>query len=118
MTNVQLQISPDPDNLRNEHLKHLGSRARQTLLNLIKASWWTGVVLREWRRATIVPIPKAGKDLKKIPSYRPIALTSHIAKLIERVVAARLTHVTAMRKLVPPEQVGFRENRGVEDALV
>ena len=101
----------------NSHLKHLGPRARQTLLDLISASWRSGDVPREWRRAIIVPIPKAGKHLKKIPSYRPIALTSHIAKIAERVVAARLTHLAATRQLIPPEQVGFREKRGVKDAL-
>ena len=114
---AQLQKSPGPDNLCNEYLKHLGPRVRQTLLDLLNVSWRTGVVPQEWRRATIVPIPKAGKDLKQISSYRPIALSSHIAKLAERVVAARLTHRTAARKLIPPEQVGFREKRGVEDAL-
>ena len=114
---AQLQKSPGPDNLCNEHLRHLGPCARQTLLDLINASWRTGVVPQEWRRATIVPIPVAGKDLKKIPSYRPIALTSYVAKIAERVVAARLTHLTASRQLIPPEQVGFREKCGVEDAL-
>ena len=32
-------------------------------------------------------------------------------------VAARLTHLAAARQLIPPEQVGFREKRGAEDAL-
>ena len=40
------------------------------------------------RRAVIVPIPKAGKDPKLVGSHRPIALTSHVAKLAERLVAA------------------------------
>ena len=117
ISQAQLQKSPGPDNLCNEYLKHLGPRVRQTLLDLLNVSWRTGVVPQEWRRATIVPIPKADKDLKQISSYRPIALSSHIAKLAERVVAARLTHRTAARKLIPPEQVDFREKRGVEDAL-
>ena len=117
ISQAQLQRSPGPDNLCNEYLKHLGPRVRQTLLDLLNVSWRTGVVPQEWRRATIVPIPKAGKDLKQISSYRPIALSSHIAKLAEHVVAARLTHRTTACKLIPPEQVGFREKLGVEDAL-
>ena len=114
---AQLQKAAGPDDLCNEHLKYLGPRSRQTLLELINASWRAGTVPREWRRAVIIPIPKTGKDLKKISSYRPIALTSHIAKIAERVVAARLTHLAADRRLIPPEQVGFREKRGVEDAI-
>ena len=73
--------------------------------------------MREWRQAVTVPIPKAGKNLKKVPSYRPIALTSHIAKIAERLVLARLTHLTAERHLLPPEQLGFRKKRSVEDAI-
>ncbi|XP_043212000.1 uncharacterized protein LOC122376264 [Amphibalanus amphitrite] len=117
ISQAQLQKSPGPDDLCNEHVKHLGPRARLALLSLINASWQTGVVPREWRRAVIVPIPKSGKDPRKIGSYRPIALTSHIAKLAGRVIATRLTHLVAERQLVPPEQVGFREKRGVEDVI-
>ncbi|KAF0303762.1 putative RNA-directed DNA polymerase from transposon BS [Amphibalanus amphitrite] len=117
ISQAQLQKSPGPDDLCNEHVKHLGPRARHALLSLIKASWQTGAVPREWRRAVIVPIPKSGKDPRKIGSYWPIALTSHIAKLAERVIATRLTHLVAERQLVPPEQVGFREKRGVEDVI-
>ena len=113
----QLRKSPGPDELTAEHLKHLGPIARQTLLRLINKSWTEGTVPSEWRRATIIPIPKSGKDKRLLASYRPIALTSHIAKLAERLVLARLTYVSDQLQLVPPEQVGFREGRSVEDSL-
>ncbi|XP_043220268.1 uncharacterized protein LOC122380836 [Amphibalanus amphitrite] len=113
----QLRKSPGPDELSAEHLKHLGPIARGALLRLINLSWLEGVVPQEWRRAVIVPIPKSGKDKRKIASYRPIALTSHIAKLMERLVLAGLTFITDQLKIIPPEQVGFREKRSVEDNL-
>ena len=117
ISQAKLRKSPGPDDLCNEHLRYLGPVARQTLLDLINASWQRGFVPREWRRAVIVPIPKTGKDPRKIASYRPIALTSHVAKLAERLVATRLTHLAESRHLIPPEQVGFREGRGVEDVV-
>ncbi|KAF0288070.1 putative RNA-directed DNA polymerase from transposon BS [Amphibalanus amphitrite] len=117
ISQAQLKKSPGPDDLCNEHIKHLGPRAREVLLHLINSSWQSGVVPREWRRAVIVPIPKVGKDPRKIASYRPIALTSHVAKLAERVIATRLSHLAAERNMIPPEQVGFREKRGVEDVV-
>ena len=64
-----------------------------------------------------MPIPKAGKDPKLVGSHRPIALTSHVAKLAERLVAARLTHLAERDDLVPAEQVGFRRGRSAEENL-
>ena len=82
---------------------------------MFNKSWLQGVVPREWRQATIVPIPKS--DKKHVSSYRPIALTSHLSKLMERLVLARLNHVVAEKGLIPPEQVGFREGHSVEDSI-
>ena len=109
--------APGPDEICTEHLIHLGPRARSVLLSLINASWKKGEVPSCWRRATVIPIPKTGKDKRKIPSYRPIALTSHVSKLAERMVLARLNHIVAEKRLIPPEQVGFREGRAVEDNI-
>ena len=46
---AQLKKSPGANELCNEHLKHLGPHARQTLLELINSSWRSGMVPREWR---------------------------------------------------------------------
>lgn len=114
---LKLKKTPGPDGISNEMLRHLGPVSRAALLLVINTSWRSGEVPSEWRRATICPIPKAGKDKKKVSSYRPVALTSHLAKLAERLILARLNHVAAARELIPPEQVGFREGRSVEDHL-
>ncbi|CAL1263641.1 unnamed protein product [Larinioides sclopetarius] len=37
-----------------------------------------------WREAVIIPILKPGKDAKSPNNYRPIALTSVLCKLLER----------------------------------
>lgn len=114
---LQCKKTPGPDDICAEHLLHLGPCARAALLRLLNQSWTTGEVPSPWRRATIIPIPKAGKDPKLTSSYRPIALTSHLAKLAERLVAARLTHLAERDAMVPPEQVGFRRGRSAEENL-
>ena len=114
---LQMKKAPGPDGICNEHLKYLGPVARETLLRLINASWLNAEVPTEWRRATIVPIPKSGKDRRLPGSYRPIALTSHIAKLAERMIQTRLMFVADQKNMIPPEQVGFRAKRSVADSL-
>ena len=109
--------APGPDDICAEHILHLGPAARGVVLALINSSWASAIVPSSWRRATIVPIPKAGKNPADVQSYRPISLTSHLAKLAERMVAARLKYVADRKRLIPPEQVGFRRGRAVDESL-
>ena len=88
LRNMKCGKAPGPDDICAEHLHHLGPGAKTALLRLLNLSWSTGQVPSAWRRATIIPVPKAGKDPKLITSHRPIALTSHLVKLAERLVAA------------------------------
>ena len=72
------------DGVANEMLLHLGPRGREALLHLANASWRHGQVPAAWRVAEIVPLLKKGKDRHDAKSYRPVSLTSCIAKLVER----------------------------------
>jgi len=38
---------------------------------------------KQWKESIIVPICKPGKDPSLAESYRPIALTSHVGKIME-----------------------------------
>ena len=84
---------------------------------LINRPWESAVVPSSWRRATIIPIPKSGKDPGAVENYWPISLTSHLAKLVEPMIAARLTYLADLKKVIPPEQVGFRRGRAADESL-
>ena len=100
-----------------QQLKHLGPIAQEVLLRRISLSWSTAVVPSVWRRANIIAIPKAGKDPQEVASHHPISLTSHVAKLTERMVGARLTHLLERDNTIPAEQIGFRWGRSAEENL-
>ena len=114
---LQLKKAPGHDGISNEMLRQLGPVARGALLDIINRSWRSAEVPRQWRQATVVPIPKPGKDKSHVTSYRPIALTSHVAKLTECLIKGCLAFLSESRGLVPPEQAGFRAGRSVEDSL-
>ena len=59
--------------------------------NILNASWTTGWCPQAWRTATIVPFLKKDKDPQAVSSYRPIALTPTIGKLLERLIVNRLS---------------------------
>ena len=52
-----------------------------------------------------------------LTSYRPIALTSSVCKLAERLILARLAFVAKSRGLVHDKQVGFSAKRSAEDSI-
>ena len=117
LCNMKNRKAPGPDDICAEQLRRLGPGAKTVPLRLMNLTWTSGQVPSAWRRASIVPIPKAGKDPKLTSSHRPIALTSHLAKLAERLVAARLAHIAGSDGLVPHEQVGFRRGRSAQENL-
>ena len=114
---LKTRKAPGPDDICAEHLMHLGPVARDAILTLINLAWERATIPSSWRRAIIIPIPKAGKDPSSVENYRPISLTSHLAKLAERLVSARLTHIADREGLIPPEQVGFRRGRAADESL-
>ena len=107
--------SPGPDKITNDMIKHLGEKAKTTLLAIFNNSWKTGQAPQIWRKANMVPIHKKGKDKSKTSSYRPISLTSCIGKVLERMINTRLTWHLETNGIITNEQAGFRPNRSTED---
>ncbi|GBN93164.1 putative RNA-directed DNA polymerase from transposon X-element [Araneus ventricosus] len=110
--------SPGPDQIHNNMLKHLGESSLLTILLLFNRIWQERVFPHSWLKAIVVPIPKPGKDKQNPNNYRPIALTSCLSKLLERMVSARLMHVLERSKWFVPSQSGFRGRRNTIDNLL
>ena len=68
----------------------LPDNSLKTLLNILNNIWTTGKFPEDWQYATIIPIPKLGKDPAEPYNYRPIALTSCLCKTLERMINKRL----------------------------
>ena len=80
--------------------------------------WETGTFPESWELATVIPIPKPGKDHAEPNSYRPIALTSCLCKTLERMINVRLVWYLESNNLISPVQSGFRSERSTNDNLV
>ena len=48
--------------------------------------WSEGVIPSGWKRAVILSLVKPVKDPSYADSYKPIALTSNLCKLMEKMV--------------------------------
>ena len=100
--------TPGPDLIPYEFLTHLTHPLQDHLLNIYNLSWLSGEFPTCWKTSTLIPIPKPGKNPTHPSSYRPIALLSCVGKLMERLVAARLTWWLEEKCLLKEEQCGFR----------
>ena len=107
-----------PDEIHYQMLKHLPPKSLKSLLAIFNDIWETGKFPESWELATIIPIPKPGKDHAEPKNYRPIALTSCICKTLERMINTRLVWYLEFNNLISPVQSGFRSERSTNDNLV
>lgn len=107
---------PGPDNVPYSMLQNLPIQPKSFLLDLINFSWEHGCFPTKWREATIIPIPKPGKDSKNTKNYRPISLTSCLCKTAERMVNTRLVYL--IEPHLSQMQCGFRRNRSAIDPIL
>ena len=117
-----IQLSQDsatgPDEIHYQMLKHLPENSLETLLNIFDYIWTTGKFPENWTYATIIPIPKPGKDHAKPNNYRPIDLTSCLCKTHERMINKRLPWFLESKNHISLFQSGFRSDHSTTDNLV
>ncbi|KAI2812362.1 hypothetical protein CBS115989_10532 [Aspergillus niger] len=95
--------------------RHLGN----LITRIFAASIDLGYHPRKWRSARIVVLRKPGKSDYSIPgAYRPISLLNTLGKLLEAVMARRLSYLAEHYGLLPDTQFGGRPGRTTEQALL
>ena len=66
----------------------------------------------------MIPIPKPNKDHSDPLCYRPIALTSCLCKVLERMINTRFIWYLEKSGILDRSQCGFRKQRSTTDHLV
>ncbi|GBM45301.1 hypothetical protein AVEN_54371-1 [Araneus ventricosus] len=98
-------------------LKHL-VESLLTILLLFNGFWQEGFPTFLAKSYCCTHPTRPGKDKQDPNNYRPIALTSCLSKLLERMVSARLMPVLERSKWFVPSQSGFRRMRNTMDNLL
>ena len=107
-----------PDHISNDMIKNLPLPFINLLLTLFNRCISDGKIPHIWKQSLIIPIHKAGKEKKNINSYRPIALTSNVCKLFEKLIQSRLLFFCNKNKIIPINQAGFCKGRSTTEHLV
>ena len=109
--------SPGPDQITYRMIKELPNNMKTYILYMFNTFWRTAFFPDDWRLATVLAFLKPNKESTNPLSYRPIALTSCICKIFEKMINQRLVHFLEMNKLITNIQCGFRKTRSTIDHL-
>ena len=106
-----------PDGFPAILLKKCSEALSRPLYLIWKVSLDLGEIPQELKTANIMPIHKGGS--RGIPkNYRPVALTSHIIKVFEKVMRNHLVSYLQEKDLLNPNQHGFRSGRSCLSQLI
>ena len=98
-----------PDNLHYAFFRHLSDSSLTTILTAFNDLWENHLFPASWKEGTVIALPKPGKTRSDPNNYRPIALTSCLGKLFERMVAKRLAYILEKHNMLSKHRSGFRK---------
>jgi hypothetical protein len=108
--------SPGPDRIQPIILKNLPNNIIENLCKIFTACINLKYTPKIWKQATVVFIPKLGKDDYADPrAYRPISLTSFVFKTLERLTLWHVEETVPNR--IHKNQHAFRKGHSSEIAL-
>jgi hypothetical protein len=110
------KTSAGPDAILPLFLRYGGMPLWTALATVFNYSWRNTTTPQAWREANVTALYK-GKGGRSEPlSYRPISVTSGIARTFEHVIHTRLVPIVAPK--LSTAQFGFRANRSTTDAIL
>jgi ribonuclease HI len=109
--------TPGMDDIPYSFLTHISEESLGYFLRMVNVIFESGEVPEEWRTQLIIPALKPKKDPNEGSSYRPIALSSTLAKVTEHLIKNRLEWHLESNKILPPTQFGFRKSKSTAESI-
>lgn len=114
---LKLKKAPGFDLVTAQVLKNLPKKAVKFLQLLLNAAIKLRYVPSIWKVAEIIMIPKPGKPMNDVKSYRPISLLPIISKIFEIIIQKRIQVYIERFKIIPNHQFGFRKSHATVDQI-
>ncbi|KAI3534405.1 reverse transcriptase [Colletotrichum abscissum] len=110
--------APGPDGITNLALQVARPWITSHLARIFNQSLRLGYCPQHFRKSTTVVLRKPGKDNYTVPkAYRPIALLNTVGKIMDAIIARRLSYLAETHGLLPDSHMGGRRCRSTEHAL-
>ena len=105
-----------PDGVPPRFLKEFAEELAPVLCRLFRLILISCTYPSSWKHALVQPVPKKG-DRSNPSNYRPIALTSAVAKVFETLLNSHFIKHLESNNLLSDHQYGFRKARSTGDLL-
>ena len=109
--------SPGEDGFPSVLLKRCNDALSYPIFLIWKESFASGTIPDYLKNQLITPVFKKGSKFQPV-NYRPIALTSNIIKIFERVIRSQLVEYLETNQLITNNQYGFRKGRSCVSELL
>ena len=109
--------TPDHTGVSSNFIKQTISSLIDPLHHIFNLSFNSGVVPIQFKIAKVIPIFKSG-DRTSMDNYRPISLLSTFSKILEKLVATRLTSFLTANNILSKWQFGFRPGHSTAHPMI
>ena len=117
LTHLPIKNNTSPDDISFNFLRKFHLVLARPLTDLFKLSLNTGKLPKIWKTSIVLPLHKSG-DKNSFKNYRPISITCSCCRVLERIIAKRLTDFLLNNNLVSEFQFGFLRKRSTTLQLI
>jgi hypothetical protein len=122
VSGLESKASQDMFGLSNNLIKKVIDNIAYPLTHIFNLSLQSGVIPNELKMAKVIPIFKLNsKDaelLSDMSNYRPISLLSIFSKILEKLVALKLTDYLNANNLLYKHQYGFQKQKSTVQPII
>ena len=111
------KTSLDNMGISNRMLKHLPLSGISLFKGLVNDCLENKVVPSVWRESIVTMLQKKEENPSDPSNYRPISITSCLARLFEKLILERLNAFLNSNNIIIDQQSGFRRKRQTKDNL-
>jgi hypothetical protein len=115
---LRANASPGPDGIHPIVLKAFASAFAVPLTKIYCKSLNSSTLPMDWKIADIIPLYKGKGNSNSRRNYRPISLTSHCCKLLERILKDWILSHVLSENLLCSRQHGFLPGRSIQTNLL
>ncbi len=111
---VNVRKAAGPDGITGRVLRSCADQLAGLFTSIFNESLATSVIPTSFKKSVIIPVPK-NKKPSCLNDYHPVALTSIVMKVFERLVKSHIC--SSIPVTLDPLQFAYRPNRSTDDAI-